>query len=206
MERAKEGKRWALVVVNALTALRFLLALLFVFLLLGDHRSFGEFLGLFALIGASDFWDGRLARSWGVQTKLGSVLDVAADFFFIFSSSAALYWHGKLPIWMLAVLVLKMLEFTVTSRILKARARGRCAFVFDRVGRMLATLFYLMPIFVIAMQRWHGGLGVLRAALYLMTGMALLSSTHRIMLCFRCRRVRCVAFPLRMSHNGDTNN
>ena len=46
--------------------------------LLLDH-SFTAAAILFLLAAATDWFDGRLARRWGVTTRLGSFLDTTAD-------------------------------------------------------------------------------------------------------------------------------
>lgn len=63
--------------INLLTATRILLAPIILFLLI-----FGEYLlctVLFFLAGASDYFDGYLARKYNAESQLGEILDPIAD-------------------------------------------------------------------------------------------------------------------------------
>jgi len=67
--------RWN--VPNALSAARLLgVPVLFV---LVDRRPVAWFAALYAILGLTDFLDGRLARAWNQATAFGSMLDAVAD-------------------------------------------------------------------------------------------------------------------------------
>lgn len=67
--------RWN--VPNALSATR-LLGVPFLFLLL-EHERRSWFVLLYALLGLTDYLDGKLARAWGQSSAFGSMLDSIAD-------------------------------------------------------------------------------------------------------------------------------
>lgn len=198
----------AYALVNILTLLRFLLSFVYVNQILLRAGSMASYFVLYALIVSTDVLDGALARTWGVQSKIGSGLDVAADLFFVLASSYALYTRGLFPIWMIVVIATKTAEFFITSIILKhlrkelpedeIRARyfhesneGRgirkSLFVYDVLGRIVAAVFYFLPMLVLMLGRLFQGF-VLDAALLLVfvpaAIAALLSSAHRISLCW----------------------
>ena len=88
---------------NILTITRIVLIPLFLILLLDGMHS--EALGVFALGGLTDAFDGAIARRTKQKTVLGSYLDPLADKLLIMSSYVTLAALGFLPVW-LAVLVL----------------------------------------------------------------------------------------------------
>jgi CDP-diacylglycerol--glycerol-3-phosphate 3-phosphatidyltransferase len=60
---------------------------------------------LFAIAAATDWIDGRLARRWGVTTKLGSFLDTTADKLLVSGVLIALLEAGRASAWIVAVIV-----------------------------------------------------------------------------------------------------
>jgi CDP-diacylglycerol--glycerol-3-phosphate 3-phosphatidyltransferase len=74
---------------------------------------------LFAAASASDFYDGFLARRWGVTSSFGTLLDPFADKLLIIGSLGALAVAGRVPWWI--VLLITAREAWVT--VLRAQAR-----------------------------------------------------------------------------------
>jgi Phosphatidylglycerophosphate synthase len=107
---------------------------------------------LFALIALSDYFDGKLARKYNVQTSTGAILDVMTDFFFIVTACFSLSQRGQFLYWMLAVIVFKFLEFWITSAFFKRNYKNTTVFLFDPLGRVVAVLFYLLPVLVLLLQ------------------------------------------------------
>jgi CDP-diacylglycerol--glycerol-3-phosphate 3-phosphatidyltransferase len=60
---------------------------------------------LFAIAAATDFWDGRLARRWGITTTLGSFLDTTADKLLVTGVLVALVETGRVSSWIAAVII-----------------------------------------------------------------------------------------------------
>jgi CDP-diacylglycerol--glycerol-3-phosphate 3-phosphatidyltransferase len=109
---------------------------------------------LFAIICATDIFDGRLARKFMAETKIGAIFDVAADLFFITSAYLVLIYQNVIPIWILAIVLLKFLEFCITSFILKKNGESQnSVFFFDIVGRTVVLLFYALPIVMIILRQ-----------------------------------------------------
>lgn len=207
----KHARDWLLLVlVNAITLSRFYLAYLFARqILIG--RGIYVLLLLFFLAAVTDFIDGRLARTWGVESKLGSLLDVTADFCFVLSACIALYFCSLVPAWMIGVLLLKTAEFFITSSVLRIqrmklsdeelerRRFHRCSsagklrknvFVYDVVGRVVAAMFYILPMAVLILAEFSEG-AVQNAALNVffvpLAVASLVSSAHRVSLCYTWR-------------------
>lgn len=60
---------------------------------------------LFAVAAATDYWDGWLARRWGITTTLGSFLDTTADKLLVTGVLIALVETGRVSSWIAAVIV-----------------------------------------------------------------------------------------------------
>jgi CDP-diacylglycerol---glycerol-3-phosphate 3-phosphatidyltransferase len=77
---------------------------------------------LFAAAMATDWFDGRIARSRGRSSPLGSLLDPAADKILVLAVLIMLVDQGVAPGWMVALIVVR--EFLVTALRLAALERG----------------------------------------------------------------------------------
>lgn len=168
--------------VNALTVSRVPLSLLFCAAVLLRADPFLP-CALFALIAASDYLDGRLARKYGVQTGTGAVMDVAADFFFMVTAGLSLFSRGLFPGWMLAVILYKFLEFWLTSALFRRGGKNAAVFLFDPLGRIAAVLFYLLPVLALLLSlclpaAHRTVFGVVCAGI---AALAVLSSARRIL-------------------------
>ena len=60
---------------------------------------------LFAAAALTDFFDGRLARRWGVTTPLGSFLDTTADKLLVTGALIALVDAGRASVWLAALII-----------------------------------------------------------------------------------------------------
>src|SRR5919199_1381058 len=77
---------------------------------------------LFAVAMATDWFDGRIARSRGRSSPLGSLLDPAADKILVLAVLVMLVDQRVVPGWMVALIVVR--EFLVTALRLAALERG----------------------------------------------------------------------------------
>lgn len=92
-----------LTVPNAISAARLVLVPVFA-VLLARHQDVAALVVL-AVSGASDWLDGVLARRLGQVSKLGRLLDPAADRLFIVVTIVALAWRDVVPWWLVVALV-----------------------------------------------------------------------------------------------------
>lgn len=99
---------------NLLSITRILLVPLLVVVLLTkfDGKEFVG-LGLFLLASLTDFLDGFIARRQQKVTRLGKLLDPAADKILTSAALISLVELGVAPAWMVAVIIAR--EFAVTS-------------------------------------------------------------------------------------------
>ncbi len=93
-----------LTIPNALSLVRLLGVPVFLYLVLGDHRD-GWAFALLAVSGVTDYLDGKLARALGQTSRLGTLLDPAADRLYILSTIIGLTIRGIVPWWLAAVLI-----------------------------------------------------------------------------------------------------
>ena len=62
---------------------------------------------LFAVAGFTDALDGFLAKQFHWESRLGSILDPLADKLLLVSSFLALAWIGLIPLWLVAVVIIR---------------------------------------------------------------------------------------------------
>lgn len=138
---------------NRLTAARFGLAGLMVWAFVAyGFQPVGRWLevGFFALAMATDFLDGRVARSRNLVTELGKHLDPLADKATMVPAVVALAWFGVLPWWAVAVIVLRDAWVTLLRRLVHSRGYGTIPAT--RLGKIKTgvltamILLYLVPV------------------------------------------------------------
>ncbi|HEY5583259.1 MAG TPA: CDP-alcohol phosphatidyltransferase family protein [Ruminiclostridium sp.] len=173
--------------VNLLTSLRVVFSLLFAYYIMNYSGDIIPIVILFIMICATDFFDGRLARKLDAGTKFGAIFDVMADLFFITTAYSVLIIKNMLPVWVLALVLLKFSEFCVTSFI--SKKTGKCqssVFLFDMLGRAVVLLFYALPVVVILLKNYlypESLYLVVNIIGYILATMACISSFYRIKMC-----------------------
>jgi cardiolipin synthase len=101
--------------------------------------------GLLIAAGASDWLDGKLARAWNQQSRLGQVLDPAADRLYIAATLIALAVRAIIPWWLVAVLVFRELVLGVALLVLRRHSIGPLQVSF--VGKAATLcLLYAFPL------------------------------------------------------------
>ena len=103
---------------NALSVLRLLGVPLFLWLLLGPEAD-GWALVILVVSGFTDWLDGKLARWLNQGSKLGALLDPAADRLYIVAALLALALRGIVPVWLVAVLLGRELVLGVALLVLR---------------------------------------------------------------------------------------
>ena len=88
---------------NALSALRLLGVPLFLWLVLNEHDPAA--VALLMVSGVTDWLDGKIARRWGQMSKVGALLDPAADRLYILATLIGLTIRDIVPLWLTLGLV-----------------------------------------------------------------------------------------------------
>jgi cardiolipin synthase len=167
-----------LTIPNALSVLRLLGVPLFLWLLLGPHAD-GWAIAVLALAGISDWADGKLARLLDQSSRLGALLDPAADRLYIVATLVALALRSVAPLWLVAVLVGR--ELVLGVALLELRRHGYPPLQVHYLGKAATfLLLYAFPFLLLADALGSGG-AVVRpvawaftiwgTALYLLAGL-----------------------------------
>ena len=108
---------------NAISVARLLGVPLFLYLLLGPHADLAA---LFVLIaaGISDWADGVLARRLNQYSRLGELLDPAADRLYILATLVGLVLRNIIPWWLAALIIGRDLVLAVALGVLRRYGYG----------------------------------------------------------------------------------
>ena len=134
-----------LTVPNILSFIRLLGVPLFLWLLLGAHEHVWAVVVL-AVGGLTDWLDGQIARRWHQRSRLGQVLDPAADRLYIVSTLIGLLLAGVVPWWLVALLVARdvMMAATIWPAL---RRRGFASLPVHFLGKAATfLLLYSFPL------------------------------------------------------------
>ncbi|MGZ6826945.1 MAG: CDP-alcohol phosphatidyltransferase family protein [Mycobacteriales bacterium] len=143
-------------VPNALSALRLLGVPLFLYWVLVTEQD-GRAILLLIAAGASDYLDGKIARRFGQFSRLGQLLDPAADRLYIAATLLALVARDGLPLWWALVLVLRDLALVPTLPVLRRHGYGPLPVHF--LGKAATfNLLYAFPMLLAALPSRSDGL------------------------------------------------
>ncbi len=107
---------------NILTGSRILLTPLFIyFLFWGNGYGYAWALLIFILAGLTDIWDGRLARRYQVESKMGKILDPLADKILVLSAFISFLNMDLIYFWMVAAIVVRDVVITALRFLLEYR-------------------------------------------------------------------------------------
>ncbi|WP_369256791.1 CDP-alcohol phosphatidyltransferase family protein [Geodermatophilus amargosae] len=135
-------------VPNALSVLRLLGVPLFLWLLLGPRED-GWAVVVLMVAGVSDWADGKLARVLGQSSRLGALLDPAADRLYIIATLVAFVLRDVVPLWVVAVLVGR--EVVLGLMLLVLRLHGYEPLQVHYLGKAATfNLLYAFPLLLLA--------------------------------------------------------
>jgi cardiolipin synthase (CMP-forming) len=136
-----------LTIPNLISLARLLGVPVFLWLVLGLHSPAGDWwaVGLLIASGASDWLDGKIARALNQQSRLGQLLDPAADRLYIVATVIALAVRAIIPWWLVAVLAARELLMAVVLLVLRRHGWGALGVSF--VGKTATLcLLYAFPL------------------------------------------------------------
>lgn len=127
---------------NALTTLRLVLVLPFVFFMAhGDSRSAATALVIWLVALTTDLLDGPIARLRGTVRPLGRTFDHATDFLFVTGGISAGAWRGAFP-WILPICITAAFaQYVIDSYWIRPRAELRAS----KLGRYNGMLYFAPP-------------------------------------------------------------
>jgi CDP-diacylglycerol--glycerol-3-phosphate 3-phosphatidyltransferase len=78
---------------------------------------------MFVFIIISDVADGYLARKLKCVSDRGAKLDIVSDAFYTILSLSAFVYFKIIPIWFVCIMLLKLIEFVITSQLIKNKRK-----------------------------------------------------------------------------------
>ncbi|HEY5986868.1 MAG TPA: CDP-alcohol phosphatidyltransferase family protein [Streptosporangiaceae bacterium] len=183
----REQQDRILTVPNGISVARLAGVPVFLWLVLGPKAD-GWAVGLLIAAGLSDWLDGKIARAWNQQSRLGQVLDPTADRLYIAATLFGLAARGFIPWWLVAVLMSR--EVVLGAALLALRQHGYSPLQVSLVGKTATLcLLYAFPLLFLSA---HAGPAALAAritgwsfaiwgsALYWTSAALYLAQTYRI--------------------------
>jgi len=164
---------------NALTGLRALGIPLFIYLALGPQAD-GWAIAVLAVGGATDYFDGKLARALGQESKLGEILDPTIDRLYILATLIVLYMRDAIPLWLITTLIARDAVLALVA--LALAAKGKAPLKVSFVGKAATfNLLYAFPFLLLALSDSTAGeiafilgwaFAIWGVALYVATGVS----------------------------------
>jgi len=148
-----------LTIPNGISAARLAGVPVFLWLVLGPRTATADYwaVGLLIAAGLSDWLDGKIARAFNQASRLGQLLDPAADRLYIVSTIVALAVRQIIPWWLVAVLAVRELTVGVALALLKRRA-GYGTLQVSLVGKAATLcLLYAFPLLFLGDHPGWGG-------------------------------------------------
>jgi CDP-diacylglycerol--glycerol-3-phosphate 3-phosphatidyltransferase len=157
-------------VPNVLTLLRILLVPVVVVALL-DKTPHGDLVAafVFAFASATDWVDGRLARSSGNVTTFGKLMDPIADKLLVIAALVSLVSLNRLAAWVAMVIIARELAVTMS----RVAASGQGVVISAKRWGKVKTAFQVATIFLLIAV--HGSPPWLDALVYVTVAVTLVS-------------------------------
>ena len=160
MAREEQVSDRVLTVPNLISFARLALVPAFAVLILRHQDVWA--LGVLAVSGASDWLDGLIARRFHQVSRLGQLLDPAADRLFILVTLLGLAWREVVPLWLVIVLVGRDALLAGLLPVLARHGYGPLPVHFAGKAGTFALL-YAFPLLLLAER--SGAIGTIASAL-----------------------------------------
>lgn len=135
-------------VPNALTFLRFLGIPLFIHLTLNLEAD-GWAIFVLAIGGATDYFDGKIARAWNQTSRFGELADPAIDRLYILAILIVFLIRDIIPTWIIILLIGRDLILALISLLMKRK--GVPPFAVTYLGKAATfNLMYAFPFLLLA--------------------------------------------------------
>ena len=146
-ETAQTAEERIWTVPNAISFLRLALVPVFAWLIVAEHDVAA--LVVLAVAGASDWVDGYVARRFDQASRLGRMLDPAADRLYIFVTLVGLAYRELVPWWLVTVIVARELVLAGTIPVLLRHGYGPLpVHMAGKAGTF--CLMYAFPLLLLA--------------------------------------------------------
>ena len=141
---------------NVLSVLRLVGVPVFLWAILAEHDAVA--LAALMFSGVSDYLDGKIARHFGMISRVGQLLDPLADRLYIATTLFGLAWRDIIPWWLVLLLVSREVLLDVVLSVLKRY--GQTGLPVHFVGKAATfNLLYAFPLLLLgdgesAFARW----------------------------------------------------
>lgn len=166
-------------VPNALTFLRFLGIPLFIYLTLDLHAD-GWAIVVLAIGGATDYFDGKIARAWNQTSRFGELADPAIDRLYILATLLVFMVREIVPLWMIVIIIGR--DLILAAITLAMNRKGLPPFTVTYLGKAATfNLLYAFPFLLLAQSQGAWGtiafifgwsFAIWGIALYISTGIS----------------------------------
>ena len=165
-----------LTIPNALTFLRFLGIPLFIYLALKQHAD-GWAIVTLAIGGATDYFDGKLARALNQESKFGEIADPTIDRLYILAVIIVLYIRDAIPFWLIAILIARDIFMAIVALVIQVK--GFPPLTVTYLGKAATfNLLYAFPFLLLALSKsWYGTLAFILGWAFTFWGVALYLAT-----------------------------
>lgn len=140
---------------NVISFIRLCMVPVYMVLLLNGYDLLATF--MFALAAGTDWIDGQLARRTNCVSKLGQLLDPAVDRVLMICGVIGLMLVGRLPIWIVFVVLGRDLMLLVGGAYLLKRYHERVAVIYP--GKVATTFLFVGFAGLLLNMPLIGGLG-----------------------------------------------
>ena len=131
---------------NVLSMLRLVGVPVFLWAILAEHDAIA--LVTLMLSGISDYLDGKIARHYGLVSRVGQLLDPLADRLYIVTTLVGLAWRDVIPWWLVAVLFAR--EAFMGVVVLVAARHGWKGLPVHFIGKAATfNLLYAFPLLLL---------------------------------------------------------
>ncbi len=145
---------------NVISFIRLCMVPVYMVLLLHGYDLLATF--MFALAAGTDWIDGQLARRTNCVSKLGQLLDPAVDRILMSCGVIGLMLVGRLPIWIVVVVLGRDLMLLVGGAYLLKRYHERVAVIYP--GKVATTFLFVGFAGLLLNMPLIGGLGWFEAS------------------------------------------
>jgi cardiolipin synthase len=135
---------------NLISVLRLAGIPVFLWLLLGEDRPIAAGV-LFAVLGATDWVDGYIARHFDQGSEIGKILDPVSDRIMLIAGALGLVISGDVPLWVGIVVLFREAALSVVTLVLAAAGARRIDVQWVGKAGTLALMF-AFPLFVLVAE------------------------------------------------------
>ena len=133
---------------NLLSVLRLLGVPPFLWLILGPQKD-GWALIVLMVAGFTDYLDGKLARRWNQTSRLGQMLDPAADRLYILATLIGLWGREIIPAWLALAIIARDVFLLLFVPVLRAHGYGPMLPVHFLGKAATFNLLYAFPLLLL---------------------------------------------------------